>query len=430
MIAAAGEDDLADEDVYDSSAFMIGDSYAHRHEESSVIFFAATDVLLDNQAGRSIFKNRSLLSNVRAVKPFYIGGIDGGSRGLRVAEEGDFEDLGRVACETTAAANILSKARLLDAGNAVSYDQHEDVYHLQGHQKSYIFRRRMLTNGRRSSHYACDMTQTDHSFVTTVADNMRQYTKREVNQAKSARELMARLGHSSSQATIDMLDAGLTNCDITKQDVRNADAIFGLSIPSLRGKTHKHASTSASPVIAPRVTQVQQILAVDIFFVKKLPFLLGELVPLGLALCTPIKTRAAAVIAAGIRSFINTAKSRDFDCVQLRTDGEGALAAMAEELAGLGIVLDTAGPGQHVPVIERKIRTVKERVRAHENSLPYVMTRLLLTMCVLFCVSRLNMQPSRMAMDRTSPLEQFTGRKIDAARDLRVQFGDYVQATV
>jgi hypothetical protein len=93
------------------------------------------------------------------VKPFYIGGIDGGSRGLRVAEEGDFEDLGRVACETTAAANILSKARLLDAGNAVSYDQHEDVYHLQGHQKSYIFRRRMLTNGRRSSHYACDMTQ-------------------------------------------------------------------------------------------------------------------------------------------------------------------------------------------------------------------------------------------------------------------------------
>ena len=33
-------------------------------------------------------------------------------------------------------------------------------------------------------------------------------------------------------------------------------------------------------------------------------------------------------------------------------------------------------------------------------------------------------------MDRISPLEQFTGRKIDAARDLRVQFGDYVQATV
>jgi hypothetical protein len=36
------------------------------------------------------------------------------------------------------------------------------------------------------------MADTDQTFVTTVADNMRQYTKREVTQAKNARELMAR----------------------------------------------------------------------------------------------------------------------------------------------------------------------------------------------------------------------------------------------
>ena len=36
------------------------------------------------------------------------------------------------------------------------------------------------------------------------------------------------------------------------------------------------------------------------------------------------------------------------------TDGEGALGAMRDELSGLGIVLDTSGPGQHVPVIESK----------------------------------------------------------------------------
>ena len=106
--------------------------------------------------------------------------------------------------------------------------------------------------------------------------------------------------------------------------------------------------------------------------------------------------------------------------MQLRTDGEGALGAMRDELSGLGIVLDTSGPGQHVPVIERKIQLVKERVRAHVNNLLYVMTRLLLTMCVLYCVSRINMQPSRMSTSRMSPKEQFRGMKIDAARDLRV----------
>ena len=85
-----------------------------------------------------------------------------------------------------------------------------------------------------------------------------------------------------------MLDAVVSNCDVTKQDVRIAYAIFGSCIPSLRGKTHKRASTPASAVITPRVTQVQQILAVDLFFIKKLPFLLGEMIPLGLYICTPV----------------------------------------------------------------------------------------------------------------------------------------------
>ena len=184
ILIASGEDDAADEDVYDSAAILIGDAAADinatKTMTSDAVFFSATEVLLDNQAGRSIFKNRSLLRNTSAVVPFYIGGIDGGSRGLRISEEGDFENLGRVACESTAAANILSKARLLDTGNTVSYNQSLDVYHLHGHRRSYTFSRKMLLNGLRSSHYACDMANTDHTFVTTVADNMRQYTKREV----------------------------------------------------------------------------------------------------------------------------------------------------------------------------------------------------------------------------------------------------------
>jgi hypothetical protein len=95
---AVGEDDTADDDVYDSAAFMITDSpETTRDRDSNMVLFSPTEVLLDNQAGRSIVKNRSLLSNVSNVTPFYIGGIDGGSRGLRIDQEGDFEDLGRLA---------------------------------------------------------------------------------------------------------------------------------------------------------------------------------------------------------------------------------------------------------------------------------------------------------------------------------------------
>ena len=97
VMIAMGEDettDTIDEDAYDSSAYITSD------EASCKIFFTATEVLLDNQAGRSIFKNRDLLSDVGIVKPFYIGGIDGGSRGLCIREDGDFNDLGRVGLAT------------------------------------------------------------------------------------------------------------------------------------------------------------------------------------------------------------------------------------------------------------------------------------------------------------------------------------------
>ena len=81
-------------------------------------------------------------------------------------------------------------------------------------------------------------------------------------------------------------------CDITKQNVCNADdAIFGTSIANLKEDTHKLASIPASTVVAPRVTQVQQILAVDTFFIKNLPFLFRQLILLDLAQCIQLEYR-------------------------------------------------------------------------------------------------------------------------------------------
>ena len=114
----------------------------------------------------------------------------------------------------------------------------------------------------------------------------------------------------------------------------------------------------------------------------------------------------------------------------MKTDGEGAIGAMTTALNSKGIAIDTSGPGQHVPTVERKILTIKQRVRSYENSLPFVMTKLLLIWCVLFCIFRINIQPSRTSNERTSPLEQFSSRKLNAKTDLRANFGDYVHATV
>jgi hypothetical protein len=73
------------------------------------------------------------------------------------------------------------------------------------------------------------------------------YTSREVLQARAAHELMVSLAQTSSSAMIDMLDSRILNCSVNKTDVRNADAIFGQSIPSLKGKTvHQQSAPTSS----------------------------------------------------------------------------------------------------------------------------------------------------------------------------------------
>ena len=68
MIAAA-EDDAADENVYNYAAFMIIDTTETTRAKDSckIVFFSPTEVLLDNQAGRSMFNNRSLLSTMSVM---------------------------------------------------------------------------------------------------------------------------------------------------------------------------------------------------------------------------------------------------------------------------------------------------------------------------------------------------------------------------
>jgi hypothetical protein len=241
---------------------------------------------------------------------------------------------------------------------------------------------------------------------------------------------MTRLGYSSNADAIAIVNQGVKNCDITATDLRIAQAIEGIQKPSLRGKTKKKKSAVATGMVGPRVVQVEQTLHVDLMFIRDLIFLIGVFMPLGLVMACVLPNRAVEAVGSGLLSFLSAARSRWFDTVTVRADGEGAIAKMVPALADRGIVVDTAGPGQHVPVVERMIETVKERVRAHVTTLPFILTKLLLTFLVLFCVSRLNLLPSSNSLDKVSPREQFSGLKLDFARDLRCGYGDYVQATV
>lgn len=154
---------------------------------------------------------------------------------------------------------------------------------------------------------------------------------------------------------------------------------------------------------------------------KKNLFLVGVFTPLDMGVIEYLRDRGADCVGQAVQLFVALAKGRDFDVLEIRCDGEGAVGAITAELNLQGIKVPIAGP--------RKSQTVKGRHRCHELSLPFVRTKLLIIWCTKFSMHCVNLHPSANATDTVCPHEQFSGIKVDTKRDLRVAFGDFVIAT-
>ena len=124
--------------------------------------------------------------------------------------------------------------------------------------------------------------------------------------------------------------------------------------------------------------------------------------------------RAARNIKRGIDHFITTLASQNFKTKIIMSDGEGAVTSLVDELGKLGVEVDVSGAGGHVARIERRIRVIKERVRAHvSHHLPFTLSTVGIVMCVLYCISRLDYEPAGLREYGPSPREALIGRKLD-----------------
>ena len=405
--------------------------------------FSKYEILLDNQASLNVFSNEGLLSNVRdAETSVRMSGIQLGADGIVVDKVGDFADLGEVYFSEMASANVLSFAQQINSGANIEYKRDVDEFHMTPAtgERTYRFARKKV-EGSEGRFYICDVrnltrkSASNMVMLQTVDENLNRYTKREIDQARKARELLARMGFPSVAEAMTMVSGG-TNFDVTARDFHLAESIWGTDRSSMRGKTTKKASPVADIGVQGVVVQQQQVLSVDIMFVDRIPFLVGVATPLDLTIATSLLTldlgkasRAAEVVKRGITYFINVLASQHFTTPLLMSDGEGAIAKLTSELNAIGVEVDISGAGGHVARVERRIRVIKERVRTHIHHLPYTLSMIGLSMCVLYCVSRLNYQQCSVRENRVSAREAFLGRKPDGKRDFRCGFGDYVIAT-
>jgi hypothetical protein len=383
------------------------------------------DVLLDNQSTVHIFKDVDLLTNIREIKrPMIINGIGGQ---IKVNKIGHLHPFGNVYFHPKAQANILSYGRV-GKKYEIEYSHRDKLFTV--HAPGYTLPFHEHESLHKCNFHNFEDYRSEDCLISTVAENESKFSKREVRDAKQASQLTRRMAYPSDKDLIKLVTSGQINdSTVTVQDINRAATIYGPPLASLKGKTVAKVPAIVKPINIPRTVFTNQVLHVDVMFVDNDPYLISIATPLGYTMCSHLSgSRGVKSIRHALLAQVNKYKSQNFRITTLLTDGEGAVLQLEPDLNAGGIIVNPAGPGQHVPVVERKIKTVKERVRAIVNSLPYTLPESMMKWLIFYCISRLNMHPSNTMMDSTCPRENFSGRKINAATDLRGEFGEYVQA--
>jgi hypothetical protein len=385
---------------------------------------------LDNQASKSVFIEKNLLSNIRHGESSVTFVGIGGTKTTNFI--GNCREFGLVSYIPNGVANILS------------FSEVEKQFRID-YRPSYGFIVFLNNGGEyhfRLNHqglYVCDFDnfpvfRINHASITlvhTVYENEQLFTKREVEQARIAKDVMRQLAYPSIKDMVSMIKNGvIINLPITIHDIYRAFRIYGPDIAALKGKSKLKKPLAIKPEHIPRPLRSGLVLHSDIFFVDRDPYLITVSTPLGLTVVHHLNgiTRGSQLLRK-LTDTINLYKMENFSIENILTDGESAMVAISGQLSEIGIRLEVSGSGQHVPVAENKIRQVKERVRSHVATLPYMLPKFFMRWLVFFCVMRLNMLPSKSRSDGIlSSIELFKGRKIDYKRDVRIGFGEYVQA--
>ena len=432
------DDDLPPPLIHDSD---VDDSDDEDENEVAVALPAAFDrdlndyiLLLDNQASMSVVKNPELLSNIRTVdQPVRIDGIGGY---MVIDQAGDLTDFGPVYHDPNALANVLCFADVEDRGR-ITYSQRQSSFYVTIHGHHYQFKR--VNSGTARKLYACDMRlhareQLGIVNVTTVSANEALFTRRELGDARRARDLSRRLGYPSLNHLVKMVKS-MENSPVRVSDVYRAAKIWGPEIAYLKGTT-RNVKTEHIPVehIPRPVGREVQTMHIDLLYVEGEGFLHSKTTPLGLRMTNHLGhgkgARSAASIQPNLERQLSHYSAAGFKIGTLLTDNEGGVMASLAAIQNKGIAVNPSSAGKHVPVIENDVKTLKSRVRTHVHALPFNLCRLLLVWLVLYCVSTLNMEPSSVNVDDYSPREVFLQRGINYKRDIRVGFGNYVQVQV
>jgi hypothetical protein len=269
-------------------------------------------------------------------------------------------------------------------------------------------------------------------FVQTVRGNMEGFTRREVEEARAAREAQGMVGHPTDRDFLGMVRANyIMNCPVTESAMKNANLIFGPDLAGVRGRTVRRPPEAIRTdfVHIPRIFLDRHrvvVLTADVMFVNGVPFLVSLARGLNLLTCEFLPVRTAKSLASRIEQIKHLYGRGGFTVGTILMDNE------FEKIRPLvpNLHINTTAAKEHVPEIERRIRLVKERGRGYLNTLPFKkMPQLILIKLIYHAVLWLNAFPSKSGFSQTlSPREIVLRHRLDFKKHCRAPFGSYCEA--
>ena len=384
-------------------------------------------VAFDTCSTIHLFGTKELLCDIKQnVDGIKVAGVDKHGKPFTPRFTGIFKPVGRVYYDPRVKLNILSGAQLAKDYEVWKHPD-DDEYHVQCGEHKFTF-------APMDDLYVCDLKGSHHPLVlvNTTKDLEARYTKREVEQAREAMSLMRKLDCPSAGELKSALNKGLIlNCPVIAADIDRAIEIYGPPKQSIFGKMTRPRPQvmSTEDTRSPPDELRQQRLHVDIMALNSQMFLVSVAMPLGMTTIQYIPNKSASAVLNAIKDQLTKIRAKQFEVKEIMSDGENTLSALAGAYEELRAAHVRVPPGTHNPIVERKIREIKERVRGMLKALPYKLPAILLKYLVYRAVISINIMPTRSAhvdASAASPREKFFGRKIDFAKDLTCEFGEFV----
>ena len=222
----------------------------------------------------------------------------------------------------------------------------------------------------------------------------------------------------------------LRNCNVSVDDITRAEVIFGKAKPLCKGKMTKISSPSLQvqkiplpPSIAKHHQRIS--LYIDIFFVNKIPFFHTKSGKINFLTTQVLQSRSALQIIKGLLIVKKIYKDRGFIITDVHGDNEFNIKKLKEVLSPTNLHL--CAQDEHVPIIERSIRTVKERSRSTTHALPFRrFPRILTVNLVEAMTSWLNAFPTTTGVSQSiSPATIVLGKMAPDVGNKTIGFGQY-----